>query len=119
MPRIGGKKLYKLIKPQLDEHSIKLGRDGFFDYLRVNNLLVEPVKSFTKTTHSQHWMRTSPNLLKVYQPTAPEELFVSDITYVKSEQGVHYLSLVTDAYSRKIMGHELSNEMKTSDVAKA
>ena len=119
MPRVGGKKLYMLIKPKLEEHQIKLGRDGFFNYLRVNGLLVKPVKSFIKTTHSNHWMRTSPNLVKIYQPTSPEELFVSDITYLKSEQGIHYLSLVTDAYSRKIMGHELSNEMKTSDVSKA
>ncbi len=119
MPRVGGKKLYKLIKPQLEEAQIKLGRDGLFDYLRTHGLLVPPIKSFIKTTHSKHWMKSSPNLLKVHKASAPEQVFVSDITYLKSSQGIHYLSLVTDAYSRKIMGYELSNEMKTSDVKKA
>ena len=64
-------------------------------------------------------MKKHPNLLKELKPKEPEEVFVSDITYVQSEQGVHYLSLVTDAYSRKIMGYELSNEMKATDVVKA
>ena len=119
MPRIGGKKLYLLIKPKLEELGIKLGRDCFFDYLRKGGFLVKPKKNYTKTTNSNHWMRKHPNLLKDYKPTAAEEVFVSDITYVKSEQGVHYLSLVTDAYSRKIMGYELSDEMKATDVVKA
>ena len=119
MPRIGGKKLYLLIKPKLEELGIKLGRDCFFDYLREGGFLVKPKKNYTKTTNSNHWMRKHPNLLKDYKPTAAEEVFVSDITYVKSEQGVHYLSLVTDAYSLKIMGYELSDEMKATDVVKA
>ena len=119
MPRIGGKKLHQLIQPQLKEHGIKLGRDCFFDYLRANDLLVKPKKNYTKTTHSNHWMRKHPNLLKDFTPKSAEEVFVSDITYVKSAQGVHYLSLVTDAYSRKIMGYELSNEMRATDVVKA
>lgn len=119
MPRIGGKKLHQLIQPQLNELGIKLGRDCFFDYLRENHLLVKPKKSYTKTTHSNHWMRKHPNLLKEFKPKSAEEVFVSDITYVKSAQGVHYLSLVTDAYSRKIMGYEVSNEMKATDVVKA
>jgi len=64
-------------------------------------------------------MKKHPNLLKYRQPLRPEEVFVSDIIYVQSEQGVHYLSLVTDAYSRKIMRYELSDEMKATDVVKA
>ena len=119
MPRIGGKKLYLMIKPDLQERGIKLGRDCFFDYLREHDFLVKPKKNYTKTTNSNHWMRKHPNLLKEYMPTAAEEVFVSDITYVKSAQGVHYLSLVTDAYSRKIMGYELSDEMKATDVVRA
>lgn len=63
-------------------------------------------------------MRKHPNLLKEHRANAAEEVFVSDITYVKSAQGLHYLSLVTDAYSRKIMGYELSDEMKATDVVK-
>jgi putative transposase len=119
MPRLGGKKLYFLLKEKFIAQGIKLGRDNFFTYLKDENLLVKPKRSYTKTTHSKHWMKKHPNLLKDLTPQAPEQVFVSDITYVKSAQGVHYLSLVTDAYRRKIMGYELSNEMKATDVVKA
>lgn len=119
MPRIGTRKLYHLIKPALCDAQIKLGRDGLFAYLRNENLLVKPKKIYTKTTYSKHWLKKYPNLLKEHKPTRAEEVFVSDITYVKTEQGTHYLSLTTDAYSRRIMGYELSPEMKASDVAKA
>lgn len=119
MPRLGTRKLYHLIKPELSERGIKLGRDGLFDYLREADLLVKPTRSYTKTTFSKHWMRKHPNLLPQVNLERPETVFVSDITYLESDEGVHYLSLVTDAYTRKIMGYEVSREMKASDVAKA
>ncbi|WP_338292297.1 IS3 family transposase [Planctobacterium marinum] len=119
MPRIGTRKLYQLMKPELDKLGIKLGRDGLFDYLRAEGMLVKPKRSYTKTTDSRHWMKKHPNLLKDYQPQQAEDVLVSDITYVKSDAGTHYLSLTTDAYSRKIMGYELSDEMKATDVVKA
>lgn len=119
LPRLGTRKLYHLLKPRLQASGIKLGRDGLFDYLRQQCLLIRPRRSYTKTTFSKHWMKKHPNLLKERVIHEPEEVFVSDITYVESEEGVHYLSLVTDAGSRKIMGHELSREMKASDVVKA
>jgi transposase InsO family protein len=119
MPRLGGRKLYFLLKPKLDEQGIKLGRDGFFDYLRAHRLLVQPVKRYTKTTHSKHWMKKHPNLMESQKINRAEQAFVSDITYVETDEGVHYLSLVTDAYSRKIMGHEVSNDMRAETVVKA
>ena len=119
MPRLGGRKLYFLLKPKLDEQGIKLGRDGFFNYLRGHRLLVQPVKRYTKTTHSKHWMKKHPNLMESQKINRAEQAFVSDITYVETDEGVHYLSLVTDAYSRKIMGHELSNDMRAESVVKA
>lgn len=119
MPRLGTRKLYHLIKPVLNEKGIKLGRDGFFDYLRRTDLLVKPRKNYTQTTFSKHWMRKYPNLLEKACVDRPEKVFVSDITYLESDEGVHYLSLVTDAYTRKIMGYEVSREMKASDVVKA
>lgn len=119
MPQIGTRKLYQLIKPKLVEHGIKLGRDGLFNYLRREGLLVKAKKSYIKTTFSKHWMKKHPNLLKDKTPLRPEEVFVSDITYVESKEGIHYLSLVTDAFSRKIVGYHLSNEMKATDVVKA
>lgn len=119
MPRLGGRKLYFLLKPKLDEQGIKLGRDGFFNYLRDHRLLVQPVKRYTKTTHSKHWMKKHPNLMESQKINRAEQAFVSDITYVETDEGVHYLSLVTDAYSRKIMGHEVSNDMRSESVVKA
>ncbi len=119
MPRLGTRKLYYLIKPALIERGIKLGRDGLFDYLRDESLLVKPRRSYTKTTFSRHWMRKHPNLLKEIVADHPEKVFVSDITYLESDEGIHYLSLVTDACTRKIMGYEVSREMKASDVVKA
>ena len=119
MPRIGTRKLYFLLKPKLKEQGIKLGRDGLFDYLREHKLLVKPRRSYTKTTYSKHWMKKHPNLLEGLKVKRPEHVFVSDITYVESDEGVHYLSLVTDASSRKIMGHELSHNMKAGNVVKA
>jgi len=84
--------------------------------LRNENLLVKPKKPYTKTINSKHWLEKYLNLLKEYKPTCAEEVFVSDITHIKTDQGTHYLSLTTDAYSRCIMGYELSPEMKASDV---
>lgn len=119
MPRVGTRKLYGLIKPELERHGIKLGRDSLFDYLRSEGLLVKPKRSYTKTTWSKHWMRKHPNLYQDMNVERAEQAFVSDITYLESDEGVHYLSLVTDAYSRKIMGHKLSRDMKTDNVVQA
>jgi transposase InsO family protein len=107
------------MKPSLTENSIKMGRDSLFSYLRSHGLLVKPLKNYTKTTFSHHRFKKHPNLLANLVVTRPEEVFVSDITYVKSDEGVHYLSLVTDAYTRRIMGHHLSHDMKADSVVKA
>jgi len=119
MPRLGGRKLYHLLKLRFDEQGIKLGRDGFFAYLRDQQLLVKPIKRYTKTTHSKHWMKKYPNLLEAQDLRRAEQAFVSDITYVETDEGVHYLSLVTDAYSRKIMGYEVSDNLRAESVVKA
>lgn len=75
MPRLGGRKLYSLLKARLVRHGIKLGRDGFFDFLREQDLLVKPKRNYTKTTWSRHWMRKHPNQLKeAPPPSAPEQV---------------------------------------------
>jgi len=119
MPRIGTRKLYYLLKKDFDELQIKIGRDALFNYLRKENMLVKPRKNYTKTTNSKHWLRKHPNLLKLTSPNRPEHVFVSDITYIKSRERTHYLSLVTDAYSRKIVGYKLSDDMSAENVVKA
>lgn len=119
MPRIGTRKLYYLLKGELIALNIKIGRDALFSYLKSENMLVKPKKNYIKTTNSKHWLRKHPNIMKEVKAKRPEEFFVSDITYIKSKERTHYLSLVTDAYSRKIMGYKLSDDMSTENVVKA
>lgn len=119
LPRIGTRKLYYLIKARIDKQDIKMGRDGLFDCLRENHLLIKPKKSYTKTTMSKHWLHKHPNLIKGLNITRVEQVYVSDITYIKSRERTHYLSLVTDAYSRKIVGYHLSDNLNAESVVKA
>lgn len=119
MPRLGGRKVYYLIKESLEDHRIKLGRDGLFDFLRSEHMLIKPRKSYTKTTWSKHWLHKHPNLIKQAKLIRPEQVWVSDITYVPTKKGNTYLSLITDAYSRKIVGHHLSDDLRTEGVSLA
>ncbi len=119
MPRIGTRKLYYLLKDDFVSLNIKIGRDAFFDYLRSQHLLIKPKKNYTKTTNSKHWLHKYPNLLKKGKVKRSEQVFVSDITYIKTRERTHYLSLVTDAYSRKIMGYKLSDDMSAENVVQA
>ena len=119
MPRLGTRKLYYLLKDEFGAKGLKLGRDALFDYLRSEHLLIRPKKNFTKTTDSKHWLKKHPNLLAELKVSRPEEVFVSDITYVKSRERTYYLALVTDAYSRKIMGYHLSDDMSDENIVQA
>lgn len=119
MPRIGTRKLYYLLQRKLLEENIKIGRDAFFDYLRREQLLIQPPKRYTKTTFSKHWLHKHANHLRETKIYRSEQVFVSDITYIKSMERTHYLSLVTDAYSRKIVGYKLSDDMSAENVVQA
>ena len=119
MPRLGTRKLYHLLSDQFKTLGVKLGRDALFSYLKEEKMLIKPLKSYTKTTDSKHWLKKHPNLLKELVPSRIEEVFVSDITYIRTQERTHYLSLVTDAFSRKIMGYRLSDDMSAENVVKA
>jgi putative transposase len=119
MPRLGTRKLYYLLKQEFAASGLKVGRDALFDYLRSEHLLIEPKKNYTKTTNSKHWLKKHPNLLVGVKAERPEEYFVSDITYVKTRERTHYLSLVTDACSRRIMGYHLSDDLAAESVVQA
>lgn len=120
LPRLGTRKLYSLLKESFIEVNVKIGRDSLFSFLRAENMLIKPLKNYTKTTNSKHWLKKYPNLYGgVSSATRPEQYFVGDITYVKSRKRTHYLSLITDAYSRKIMGYKLSDNMDAENVVKA
>ena len=113
MPRIGTLKLYHLIKEKLELNQLKIGRDKLFYILRNENLLISKKKVFTKTTNSFHRFRKYKNIAKTIDVKRPEQVWVSDITYIKTQEGYQYLSLVTDAYSKKIMGYHVAQNLKT------
>jgi len=96
-----------MLTPELEKHGIKLGRDQLFDLLRFHGLLIRKRKRMVKTTDSHHWLKKYPNLIKGILLSAADQLWVSDITYIRTLDGFSYLSLITDAYSRKIMGYAL------------
>ena len=119
LPMLGGKKLYHQIKPLIKKSQLKIGRDGLFKLLRANDLLIKPKRRYTITTNSKHWLRKYPNIAKRQPITAPEQVWVTDITYIKTNEGNCYLNLVTDAYSRKIMGFAIAKNMNTEEMKKA
>jgi transposase InsO family protein len=110
--RIGGRKLLILVSPFMELHDIGMGRDAFFDFLRKYNLLNKRGRSKPRTTDSNHWMKKHPNLIKKFVPTQSDQLWVSDITYLTLCESDAFLSLVTDAYSRKIVGFHVSKSLK-------
>ncbi|WP_317127096.1 IS3 family transposase [Aquirufa nivalisilvae] len=111
MPRLGGRKLHYLIAPSLKQSNLYVGRDRFFAWLKQQDLLVKPKKSYTKTTNSFHRFYKHGNLIKDLIPTEADQIWVSDITYIRKQKGFCYLALITDAYSRKIIGYDLSDSL--------
>ncbi len=116
-PRLGTRKLYYLLKPELI--ALHIGRDKFFDILRANHLLIAPKKSYHITTWSHHRFRKHQNLIKEMEITAPEQVWVSDITYIGQREKPCYLSLITDAYSKKIVGFNVSDSLATAGTLSA
>jgi putative transposase len=110
-PRMGGRKIYYLIKKDMDRLNIKMGRDGLFDLLSAENLLVQKRKRKHITTNSNHWYKRYPSLIKGLTPDGPNQIWVSDITYVRTKHEFLYLFLLTDAYSKKILGYSLARNL--------
>lgn len=119
MYRVGTIKIYEMIKKDMTKNDIKIGRDKLFTFLRHEKMLVKKKKNFTKTTNSFHRFHKHKNLIKGLDVTAPEQVWVSDITYIKTELGHEYLSLITDYYSKKIVGYYLADNLKTESSLKA
>ena len=111
MPRLGGRKLLLRIEPELPEELL-MGRDRFFDFLRAHGLLVRKRRQGARTTFSNHWLHKYPNLVVGFEPEKAHLMWVSDITYIPTGEGFCYLSLVTDAYSRKIIGWEVGQSLE-------
>jgi len=115
--KMGGKKQYFLLKEKLE--NLKIGRDKFFDILRANHLLIIPKRSYHKTTNSYHRFKKHKNLIKDYQYRKPNNVWVSDITYLGNRENPAYLSLITDAYSKKIVGYDVSDSLATESSLNA
>lgn len=116
MPRIGTRKLYFLLQEQLNR--LGVGRDKLFSILAANHMLINPEKNYKTTTNSHHRFRKYKNLIELLDINRPEQVWVSDITYIGG-RGNYYLSLITDAYSKKIMGYNLSTSLATAGSLKA
>jgi len=117
MPKIGTRKLYYLLESQLKV--LRVGRDKLFRILRANNLLIIPKRKYHITTDSHHRFRKHKNHIKELNFNRPEQVWVSDITYIGNRENPSYLALVTDAYSKRIMGYNVSNSLNVNGSLRA
>ena len=111
LARLGTRKLHFLINQRLIEHKLIVGRDYLFDLLAEYKLLIRNRRRKVITTNSRHWMHKYSNLIKDLQVSAPEQLWVSDITYIRLNNGFIYLSLITDAYSHRVLGYHPGKDL--------
>jgi transposase InsO family protein len=117
MPRIGGKKLYKIL--HMDLKKLKIGRDKLFAIMKANHLQITPKRRYHITTNSHHRFKKHKNLIENLRIYKPEQVYVSDITYIGTRTYPMYLALVTDTYSKKIMGFNVSNSLSTAGALSA
>jgi len=118
-PRMGGRKLYSLLEQDLRLQGIKLGRDALFSLLAAHNLLIRRRKRKVVTTFSRHRLPKYPNLIRELTVLRPNQVWVADITYWFTQAGCFYLSLLTDAYSRRIMGFAVADTLATVHARRA
>lgn len=116
---LGTRKLYIMLQPFLLDHQIKLGRDALFTLMAENKLLVRRRRKPTITTFSRHWMKKYPNLIADLDIIRTNQVWVSDITYLRIAKGFVYISLITDAYSRRIMGYQVADNLEAVHSVKA
>lgn len=119
MPRLGARKLLHLLAEPLKGHGIELSRDGLFALLSTHGLLLRKRRRKAVTTFSRHRFKKYPNLIRDFVADEPNQLWVSDITYVTTTSGFSYLSLITDGYSRKIIGFCLHPTLSTDGPLEA
>jgi putative transposase len=118
-PRLGGRKLLHLLSPELAEAGVRVGRDRFFEILAEADLLVVPKPGTPRTTNSRHSLPVFQNLLADKVLSASNEAWVSDLTYIRTDEGMLYAALITDAYSRKIVGAHISDSLEAEGCLRA
>jgi putative transposase len=119
-PRVGGRKLHKMLQSELAGAEVKIGRDRFFAVLAERNLLLEPYRAeFPCTTNSHHNLPVFTNKIKDLKPTGANQAWLGDITYVRTDEGFLYVALITDKWSRKIVGYHCGESLETEGCLKA
>jgi transposase InsO family protein len=118
-PRLGGRKLFKILSPVLEKEGVKLGRDRFFDILREKGLLVPPLPKSPGTTRFEPSLPAFRNLVAGLKLTGPNQAWAADITYIRTDEGFLYLSLITDMWSRKIVGFYVGDSLETEGALSA
>lgn len=109
---LGCRKLHYKLSTDKQTRDISLGRDRLFKLLRAHGMLVKRRKSYHKTTYSKHSYAVAPNLIKNLSVKRADQVYVSDITYIRLRKEHAYLFLVTDLYSRKIVGYDIRRDLK-------
>lgn len=118
-PRLGSRKLLHILRSEFELAGVYIGRDRFFSLLFRENLLIKRRAKRCCTTDSRHWFRVYGNLLKDACLSGPSEAVVSDITYIRTDEGFMYLSLVMDSYSRAIVGYDCSDSLEAEGALRS
>jgi len=118
-PRLGGLKLHHMLRDELEAEGVSLGRDRFFEVLKNQALLLEALPKAPRTTNSAHSLPVFTNLIKDLELTGPNQVWISDITYIRTHEDFVYLSLITDKYSRKVVGYHVGRTLEAQDTLKA
>ncbi|NQY06894.1 MAG: IS3 family transposase [Flavobacteriaceae bacterium] len=119
LPREGVRKLTRSLEQEFIESNLKIGRDTLFNILRKHNMLTLRKKYSSRTTNSLHRFYKYKNIIKDIDVTRPNQVWVSDITYIRTIKGFCYLALITDRYSRKIVGYDISNSLELKGCERA
>mgnify|MGYP001415618055 FL=1 len=119
LPREGVRKLTRSLDVEFANANLKIGRDTLFNILRKHNMLTLRKKYSSRTTNSLHRFHKYKNIIKDVNVTRPNQVWVSDITYIRTIKGFCYLALITDMHSRKIVGYDISNSLELKGCERA
>lgn len=118
-PRLGCRKLHRMLQAELSDAGVEVGRDRMFEVLRDHRMLLEPLPKKPRTTYSRHSLPVYGNLISELETTNPNQIWVSDITYIRTWEDFEYLSLITDLHSHKIVGYHTSESLGVEETLKA
>jgi len=117
--RIGVRKLHRTLSSEFEEARVSMGRDRLFELLRRKGMLVPPLPKAPRTTNSRHPLPVFRNEIREHDPSAPHEILVSDLTYLRTNEEFSYLSLIMDRYSRKIVGYHCGQTLEAETCLRA